>query len=72
MLNERSAGNFSLVFSAQCNSLTKYHEVNDLVVQFNALCLSVLDDIAPIRARSMQQSNPSDWVSDETSTKKRM
>ena len=68
--NERSADNFSSVFSAQCSSLTQFHDVSDLVDQFNVLCSSVMDYIAP-RARSRHQSNPSLWVSEDTQQLKR-
>lgn len=66
ILNARSAAYFSSVFSVKCSSLTQFHDVNDLVNQFNDLCLAVLDNIAPIRARSRCQSNPSPWVSEDT------
>ncbi len=55
---------FSSVFSAQCSSLTNFHNANDLVGQFNVVCSSVSDHIAPIMAR--RQSNLSPWVSDDS------
>lgn len=63
VLNNNSVADFDAVFSAQ-DCLTQCNNVNDMVNQFNTMCLKTLGEIAPMKLKSRRPSNPKPWIND--------
>nr|XP_054591772.1 uncharacterized protein LOC129156189 [Nothobranchius furzeri] len=60
-LNESTARNFSAAFDPPCSS---DNDPDSLTSQFNEHCLSILDNICPVRTRSVPAVNPTPWFND--------
>ena len=73
-LNSSSAGTFSTIFSELSKDATFSGDTNDLVGNFNNLCLSALDLVAPLRIKKKCAGgvNSSPWINDDIRSLKRM
>nr|XP_054601584.1 uncharacterized protein LOC129164699 [Nothobranchius furzeri] len=67
-LNESTASNFSAAFDPPCSS---DNDPDSLTSQFNEHCLSILDNICPVRTRSVPAVNPTPWFKDSLRSLKR-
>uniref|UniRef100_A0A8C6KI16 Reverse transcriptase domain-containing protein n=1 Tax=Nothobranchius furzeri TaxID=105023 RepID=A0A8C6KI16_NOTFU len=67
-LNESTASNFSAAFDPPCSS---DNDPDSLTSQFNKHCLSILDNICPVRTRSVPAVNPTPWFNDSLRSLKR-
>uniref|UniRef100_A0A8C6K7Y3 Reverse transcriptase domain-containing protein n=1 Tax=Nothobranchius furzeri TaxID=105023 RepID=A0A8C6K7Y3_NOTFU len=67
-LNESTASNFSAAFDPPCSS---DNDPDSLTSQFNEHCLSILDNICPVRTRSVPAVNPTPWFNDSLRSLKR-
>uniref|UniRef100_A0A8C6W0R4 Reverse transcriptase domain-containing protein n=1 Tax=Nothobranchius furzeri TaxID=105023 RepID=A0A8C6W0R4_NOTFU len=60
-LNESTASNFSAAFYPPCSS---DNDPDSLTSQFNKHCLSILDNVCPVRTRSVMAVNSTPWFND--------
>uniref|UniRef100_A0A8C6P1U2 Reverse transcriptase domain-containing protein n=1 Tax=Nothobranchius furzeri TaxID=105023 RepID=A0A8C6P1U2_NOTFU len=67
-LNESTASNFLAAFDPPCSS---DNDPDSLTSQFNEHCLSILDNICPVRTRSVPAVNPTPWFNDSLRSLKR-
>nr|XP_054606508.1 uncharacterized protein LOC129166913 [Nothobranchius furzeri] len=61
-------GYFSAAFDPSCSS---DNDPGSLTSQFNEHCLSILDNICPVRTRSVPAVNPTPWFNDSLRSLKR-